>query len=104
MPQLDDSRGKRHGRLETAPDPNHRGTTIRHTVRMRDEHWPTSRQADWLRTDIASVESGLSYSAASSIRVSSSNNRSTVRRMCRRAASVAMSTNAVSPSSVRRSC
>jgi hypothetical protein len=38
MPQLDDSRGKRHGRLETAPDPNHRGTTIRHT----STGWSTS--------------------------------------------------------------
>jgi hypothetical protein len=53
---------------------------------------------------LAAAPAGSSYSAASSIRASSSNNRSTVRRMCRRAASVAMSTNAASPSSVRRSC
>src|SRR5713101_5315947 len=39
--------------------PNHRATTIWHTARVPDEHSLTSRQADQLRTDVASVESGL---------------------------------------------
>ena len=44
------------------------------------------------------------YSAASATRASSSSNRSTVLRMCSRAASVAMSTSALSPISARRNC
>jgi hypothetical protein len=39
--------------------PNHRVTTIWHSVSMSDEHSSTSRQADQLRTDIANVGSGL---------------------------------------------
>jgi hypothetical protein len=40
-------------------DPNHRASTLWHTARMPDEHPPTSRQADQLRTGVANVESGI---------------------------------------------
>jgi hypothetical protein len=45
--------------LYSPSDPNHRATTLWHTARIPDEHPPTSRQADRLRTHVANVESGI---------------------------------------------